>query len=605
MKSIYKIFLSTLLISAIGVSSCTNDFEEINTNPNQFADATPELLLSGAMKSALDLVGGDMNFWMYLQYGRYAGGMSGNGLQTFGEFPTFSDNYYQNLYLNVIKQSRTVQDLFADDIAFNNRVQISKILEAYGFSIVISTWGPAQVSQSVGDALFGIPLDSEEAAYGIILNTLADASDNFDTSAEGDMLSQDPMYDGDNVNWLRFANTLRLKIALRLTGAQSNELVALGEAHIEDVLQNDAQLLILDNDQNAALSWGTAGGTSDWSYMYFQTEQQQNPTFTPRVNDELILWCKAFNDPRLDVFAKRAESYLPVTDEVDDAGTPVSVTYGSPYTGSPVGGSNPYTGWGLNNNLNPLAGIALEQLSEFGDEYTKADAEFMIISAAETEFMLAEIANRGLAATPSLAATHYAQGIQKSFERYFPGGGVDVNAYLNTPGVTYNTASTATLNNWTSTASIGILVDSGLKQIATQRWLTMYFQGHDAWCLQRRTDLLGWAPFMNPWQRNAPLDHPERMRYSEQDKARSPEEYDAAINSFLGGVDNIYVQLDQNKNRTLVNWVEYPAAFSSDFGKWYGTTIAELDANGLTDVSGLSTEEQAAAIANGTGYVRN
>ena len=54
---VIKLFLITLLI----FSSCSSDFEEINTNEYKFNDATPEEVFAGVVKNTLDLVGGVMN----------------------------------------------------------------------------------------------------------------------------------------------------------------------------------------------------------------------------------------------------------------------------------------------------------------------------------------------------------------------------------------------------------------------------------------------------------------------------------------------------------------------------------------------------------------
>ncbi|MFY0654956.1 MAG: SusD/RagB family nutrient-binding outer membrane lipoprotein [Cyclobacteriaceae bacterium] len=606
MKRIYKYFVLTMLITAFGISSCTNNFEEINRNPNQFTQASPELLLAGAMKSNLDTNGGVMNFWMFLQYGRYCGGMRGNAMQRFGVFEGFVDTYWQRMYIEALKPAREVQDLYSDDPAYTNRVQIAKALEAWTLSVIVSTWGPAPVTTAVGESLFGLTFDDELTAYTHILGILQEASDVMSTTESTDFLATDLMYGGNNENWLRFTNTLRLKIALRLTGSSNSGLSGLGQTHISDVVSNDLSMLIVNNSQNARLLWGS-NSVDNYSMLYERTAINSSDNWKPSVSDEIVLWSKAYNDPRLTAFASPSSVQLAVVDNLDDGGTPVDVTYGIPYLGSPIGGNASYGPWQQNPTENPLVNATPDHYSDFHPEYTKQDSEFMIISSAETMFMLAEIAQTGLATLPSTAATYYYSGIDESFDRFSPfiTGSYDLNAYKAQPGVAYNTASTETLYNWTSTANTGISDNQGLKQIVIQRWIAMFFQGHDAWCLQKRTNLLPWAPYLNPADRSTPIDHPERMKYSNTDKGRSAKEYEDAIEKFLGGVDWITTPIEMNKVRTVTDWVNFAPAWSSDFGtKWYGTSIADLEAAGMTDVTGLSSDEQITALGNGTGYIR-
>jgi hypothetical protein len=606
MNTIYKKLILVVLAMTVIVTSCTDELAEINNDPNEFTDASPELLLAGVMKEGLDLTGGVVNFWMYLQYGRYCGGMRGNAMQQFGVFEGFVDNYWERYYRNVLKPARLVQDVYGGDEAFTNRVQISRALEAWAFSVVTSTWGPIPASQALGDNIFTIPLDNELDAYTFILTTLEEASDIMGTTASDDALTTDLMYDGNNENWLRFINTLRLKIALRLTGARNPELVTLGNSHIADVVANDINMLITDNSQNARLLWGS-NALENYSIMFERTEINQSDNWRPSVNDEIVLWCKAYDDPRLTAFAEPSVLRHPVQDELDDGGTPVEVVYGVPYLGSPVGGPASYPPWGQDPNENPLQGADLPQFSEFNAEYRKQDSEFMIISSSETMFILAEIAARNLATLPNSAQFYYNLGIDQSFERYGSNISVpyDVEAYKSQPGIAYNVGSTETLYNWVSTSNTGIADDEGLKQIVVQRWLTMFFQGHDAWCLQKRTGLLSWGPFLNPAQRNTPLDHPHRMKYSEVDKGKDPDAYNAAISELLGGIDLITTPIDMNKQVTPVDWPSFEPEFSSDFGtKWYGESIADLEAAGLADVTALNPADQLTALQNGTGYVR-
>ncbi len=602
MKNSGRLIIAFVLIVSLGVNSCTDKFEEINSDPNVLSQVTPELLLAGVMKSNLDVTGGTSNFWMYLQYGRYLGGLGGNEMLNFGIFNGFVDSYWNQYYQNCIKNARQVQDVWGDDPEYVNRVQISKALEVWTFSVVLSLWGPAPVTEAVGNSYFTVPFDTELEGYTFILNKLEEASDIMGETESTDALAVDPMFGGDNDKWLRFINTLRLKIALRISMARVPELAALGRTHITEVINDDLNNLITSNVHNAALSWGD-NDVDNFSMLYERTAIQVSDNWPPIVADEIILWSNAYADPRISAFTNPPESLLVSTVEIDSAGTPIAVSYGVKHLGRPIGREAAFNGWDLRGIDNPLNNAELVNYSFINDEYQRADSEFMLISASETHFMLAEIMARNFATLPNPASVYYYDGIRLSFERYGVSG---AEAYLAQPGVAYNTASTEdqVLNNWTSTTNTRILENEGIKQIVIQRWLTMFFQGHDAWCLQKRTNLLPWAPYMNPAQQTDPLDYPERMIYSPTDRQSDEGQYVRAID-LLGGQDRLTTPLAMNAVKVSTDWASFVPAWSNDFAKrWYGSTYDDLLATGLTDVTGLDQAVIDAALTNGTGFIR-
>ena len=75
-KRYINIKLSVLII--LFSTSCTKDFEEINTNEFIFNEASPETLFNGVVKNTLDLVGGTMNDQLYNSYASFYGGKGGH-----------------------------------------------------------------------------------------------------------------------------------------------------------------------------------------------------------------------------------------------------------------------------------------------------------------------------------------------------------------------------------------------------------------------------------------------------------------------------------------------------------------------------------------------
>ena len=123
---------------------------------------------------------------------------------------------------------------------------------------MVSTFGPVPYEEALSGAS-SARYDSEELIYTSILSELEEASNNINPS--GDVLSEDPIFNGDLVKWKKFANTLRLKIALRI----SEGFPSLAQQHGSDAMVNENNL-INSNDENVTMKWGIS--QENWSYNY-------------------------------------------------------------------------------------------------------------------------------------------------------------------------------------------------------------------------------------------------------------------------------------------------------------------------------------------------
>ena len=227
---VIKLFLITILI----FSSCSSDFEEINTNEYKFNDATPEEVFAGVVKNTLDLVGGVMNDQIFNTYASYYGGKGGQFSRFFYQESTL-DVHWRKFYVNILKNNQEIIDNFSDNPDYINRTYIAKIWKSYVFSVMVSTFGPVPYEEALSGAS-SARYDSEELIYTSILSELEEASNNINPS--GDVLSEDPIFNGDLVKWKKFANTLRLKIALRI----SEGFPSLAQQHGSDAMVNETTL---------------------------------------------------------------------------------------------------------------------------------------------------------------------------------------------------------------------------------------------------------------------------------------------------------------------------------------------------------------------------
>jgi hypothetical protein len=191
--------------------------------------------------------------------------------------------------------------------------------------------------------------------------------------------------------------------------------------------------------------------------------------------------------------------------------------------------------------------------------------------------MKAEAALKGWGGSKT-AEQYYYEGIEASFEQYGIQGAA---AYKERDGIKWGTSSIGD-RHFTGIVTSGIPADPFAK-IVVQRWIAMFNQGLDAWCLERRTRAITWPPHLNPHETSITWSYPpERMVYSTNERTLNEAAYKEAAARLDGG-DDLYTPLKMNKPvDPIIDWEAFPAKFNNDFGKhWYGNSIDDLVANGI------------------------
>ena len=112
--------------------------------------------------------------------------------------------------------------------AYQNRLAVVRIWKSYVFYTMASCWGPIPYSDAITygtDNKRDYKYDSEKEVYAGILDDLKKAIDNIDNAdanVTSDILSADPLYGADGIGqadmtkWRKFANTLRLNVAMHI-----------------------------------------------------------------------------------------------------------------------------------------------------------------------------------------------------------------------------------------------------------------------------------------------------------------------------------------------------------------------------------------------------
>ena len=568
-KNYINLKLSLLII--LFSMSCTNDFEEINTNEFIFNEASPEALFTGVVKNTLDLVGGTMNDQMFNTYASFYGGKGGQFNRYFYTEQAL-DQFWKRFYVNILKNNQDIIDSYSSDSNYSNRVTIAKIWKSYVYSILVSTFGPVPYQEAL-QGKNAAAYNSEELIYTDILAELKSAFENLDIS--GDTLAQDPIFNGDLTKWKKFANSLRLKIALRI----SEGFPALAEQHGSDAMANEGSL-ISSNDENASMKWGLE--QENWSFNYSRyVFVEANDDVVPFMNLHFLLNLKTYKDPRLFKLVEPSNDPITITDVVFRSGSTteqITVEYELPYFGRPLGGNEGVEGWNLNQNDNILNGLANRRFSRPKlDVFMAADMSYNIITYSEINFIKAEAQLKGWGGSKT-GEEYYYDGIEASFQQYGATGFTD---YKNTAGIQWGTTSVGDRGLFGVVTS-GISNDP-IDKITRQRWLASYNQGHDIWCMQKRTRTLPlidqFAPDGATGLDYAPL--PERLVYPPLSEGglNNAAYQDAILN--LGG-NTLYNELQMNTYYDPIQWETLVPELNQDFGThFYGDSEDDLIAEGI------------------------
>jgi hypothetical protein len=508
------------LLSVLGFASCTKNFDTINTDPNHPNKVEPDFLLSSSIVNTMNLYGGSMNRVVFFNYTQHFSGFQ-------GEFQryTYNDNsnntYWQTTYVNCLQPVYQIEVNYKDNPAYANRVLIARIWKDYIFSNTVSIWGGIPMEGALKGSP-SVPFTKEQDVYTQLLDDLKGLADSLNLSGDKYSASADFIYAGDVLKWKKFANTLRLRLAMRISNADP----VLAQKVAQEVYQN-SQYTITAQSETAAAKWGTTSDTWNPLYDYVTYNYTANKATIPVVNESLVYYTQPYNDPRLAIYAQPAKQ--------------------GPFAGKYFGQNISYGGGGpyAPGIVNPHTGLKQDDYSYIGTRFLQPDAEYVFLSWAEAAFLKAEAALKGWWGSASNASQFYYEGIDASFNRY----GLTVaqaTAYKNTPGIKWGTASdtvgrSAQFWDWMHISTSYIAANDYFSQIIMQEWLAIPGQGVDAWALIRRTRTLDFEPQFATYNGDYAYV-PQRILYPGSEYATNRSEVGKAA-EWLGGPDDLFTKL--------------------------------------------------------------
>jgi hypothetical protein len=523
MKFINKVILSALAL-AVPMAGCdTDELHNRNINPQALNTVPMEYLFTAAQLGSAS--GGSAGDNRYIDW-RTNIGFAGYAIQqlstaTGGISP--GDKYFDNvesynapwefIYGDQLKNiaeilRQTGPDGF--DQGKENLRNATRILRVFNFHRLTDYYGNIPYSEAlkgITEKNFTPAYDPQQAVYNDLLKELEEASaalTPLDASSRNDQAfaTADLFYEGDIAKWKKFGYSLMLRLAMRISNvdlAKANEFVT--KAVAGGVFES--------NDDNAWV--GMAVGPSEWtnqngiSRAFANGDGGQPTTLSATLIDELKgpnEGSVSDDDPRLQIFSRGIN-----------------------------GNNNPLIQRGLPNGMdqsmiNEMEGVPAnpgvnvsQTFSQMNLELIDDDDPYLLMNYAETQFLLAEAAVRGIGGVNAGdAETYYNNGVRGAIQMYTPFDQIDNTLEVDDADVDDYLASRPFATGGTEAEK--------LEQIGTQLWLSKFMNWWEAWADWRRTQYPVLVPVDYPGNvTNGQI--PRKLRYPNQEPAVNTENYSA------------------------------------------------------------------------------
>lgn len=213
-KIILICFLTTLYVS------CEDSLEEVNIDPNTFPSAGDAQILSSAIGFLGYIVETDLNYsdsFLWSQYYTWGIGVSIGNAERFVANATDYDGYWQRAYANSLADLDYI-DKNSNSAAYKG---ISKVLKAYIFQGLVDHFGDIPFTEGLSGAIedgsvLSPNYDSAETIiYPALVTMLDEALSELDLANQDEVGDDDFIYQGSISNWVKFANSLKLRVLMR------------------------------------------------------------------------------------------------------------------------------------------------------------------------------------------------------------------------------------------------------------------------------------------------------------------------------------------------------------------------------------------------------
>ncbi len=505
MKKIYNIIGIALACAA--TVSCTGDYLNINTNPYEATEkqiAADDYVIQGALKNMLGYVVPVQEHqfqFMNVLCGSTLGGYLAEQKGWETKISTYNPNDewcaypFEHVISGFYGAYIQLTTSTTDEVA----LAVAEIVRVSVFAQLTDMYGPIPFSQIGLDGSLVAPYDAQEQIYNIGFEKLTEAVNTLsEKSTEKLNANADIVFHGDLQKWIKYANTLKLRMAMRI--------VYVDEAKAQKMAEEAANQ-----------AFGTMDSNSDNASFTHSTQNLYNLTCIQwgdyRAAADIVCYMNGYNDPRRSAYFTES-------------------TYAS----------SPYAGWRRGTRMSDSNGG-----NGCSNMKVSMTDEMYWMNAAEAKFLKAEGALRGWNMGGGTAKSYYEEGIKLSFAQWNVQGAdsyiedaVSVpDSYTDLSGKGYDaTLSGAVSIAWDDNADF----EKNLERIITQKWIANWrATGVEAWSEFRRTGYprLFTAGVNLSGGVIAESGYARRLKYPVSELTNNSGHYKAALTALLKGADNM------------------------------------------------------------------
>ncbi len=522
--------ISILLLTLFVLTACKKQLlrqDELLQKRDAVESATPNMLLSSVIQQTA---------FAY----QYEGGVGNRTLSATVQYMQGNRSSDDNIHKSFTKPKsdlygitgpiKLVQAAIDDmhKLGLKSHEGIFLIFKSLLWSTATDLYGDIYYNEGLRgqDGILFPVFDEQKDIYPALIQNLKDATLFLSTGTEAIDKTYDILYGGDKTKWIKFANSLRLRLLMRASKKLPN-----AATEIADVAALPLMSAVADN---AAIPYLAGDRTYNWPMSY---DGYSDNFMIYRPSKTLVDSLKALNDDRLKVWVAPIEK--PWTNVSASNGTVVATTdpngftYSSTYeyidrskagikaaAGFIVDSLTLYAGYTAGMYENVLAAngswdfpttifnYKISKFSKLINEKSHPLLKACILQSDEVQFLLAEAAVKGYIPAAN-AETYYKNGVTLASSRW----GVTIT------GTYFNNSSAKFPANGTE--------NQKLAKIALQKWLGHFLMGIEAYADHRRTRLPAFET--NGELINGLHPFPLRFRYPETEMANNATNYQTAI----------------------------------------------------------------------------
>lgn len=295
-QNIFKIFAAVVLASVVFSACNKSEYAKINTNPASISEGNPSYLFT---QGYLEFEPSSYLYWYYISkivknFDQVNGGSTSDTYNTMGELGGIGSQW-----IAVKKYENDIKDVVSrypeeDQPKYQHMTAILNVLANYLAVLDTDLYGSMPFSEAA-QARYGGTLtpkyDTQEEIFDTILKELDDDIDAFKNATDQiNPGSQDPMYGGNVSKWIKVANGVKLKVAVRLLHQNKSKALQIAQ----EVAASDANIMTTADDFFFNRGMSSDNGMGDYAFHFGNGVEGMGT-----ANKTIVDFMKKNMDPRV------------------------------------------------------------------------------------------------------------------------------------------------------------------------------------------------------------------------------------------------------------------------------------------------------------------